>query len=115
MNNNLIPCENTFNYLATFYPEKLAEWIRSDTLSPGFLTHALEYLGDTKLKNVVSIIEPFLTHESPLVREGAVLGLQNHLNEALRNFIHELSINDPNGGVRFTATDILTNKLVYEA
>lgn len=67
-------------YFDTIDPAELLELVKSGTLPPGDLTFAAESLGRrTSAELAVPVLLPLLQSESPMVREGAVLGLDVHV------------------------------------
>lgn len=104
------PNMNEFDKMADEDPERLVEWITCGALRPGNLTHAAEALGsvpDAEL--VVGVLIGLTTHLSPMVREGAIYGLEHHLLTAgVRERIAELAT-DESPGVRTAAAEALEN------
>jgi hypothetical protein len=75
-----LPSERNFRILFNIHPAILAGWIESGTLGSGFLTYAAEILGNcSNSKFVVPILLKLLKSDSPIVCEGAILGLEKHL------------------------------------
>ena len=80
-------------------------------LEPHVLTFAAEALGDhaePNDPNTVKLLLKLVEHASPVVREGAIYGLEPHLAsagvvEALRN----LRLHDDSPGVREAASSVL--------
>ena len=104
------PCENTFEEMAKESPLRLIEWISCDEIRPPFLTYALEILGKTEDDS--SLVSPVLLsmtyHQSPLVREGAVYGLENHIGfRGVRERLFYMSSYDPIPGVTQACLEVL--------
>jgi hypothetical protein len=94
------PCENSFKALAKEDPDKLIRWARSGLLEPCDLTFAAEELGsiDYSLPALVWL----LSHDSAVVREGAIVGLA-FLKSRIDDLLFHLMHNDPSPGVRHVA------------
>lgn len=103
------PSENEFNRLATEEPRQLVRWIEDGTLLPSQLTYAAEALGECRDSSMaVTCLFKLLTHPSSLVREGAVYGLEGHLDHAgVRGRLEEVVREDPRRGVRTAAAEAL--------
>lgn len=101
--------ESDFKRLATEYPNQLVAIIEQETLDPTKLTFAAESLAISKDSNiVVPCLLNLLNHKSSLVREGAVYGLEGHLNyPEVRARLKEIALNDLQEGVREAATEAL--------
>lgn len=69
------PSELSFKIVSI---KRLLEWIGSEELSPGHLTHALEELGRRSDASSVSVIVASFSHPSPIVREGAIIGIARY-------------------------------------
>ena len=111
----LLPCEETFERLATEEPARLALWIEEATLDPTDLTFAAEYLGlasDRPL--VLRALLPLLEHPKPYVREGALLGLGRHLAADMEPRLRSVVSDDPAPEIRALAQGLL-DELVREA
>jgi len=103
-------CQAVFEDLARSSPEELAEIIRENHAPDTRLTFAAEILGrDVDTPAVAAMLkEIILTHPSPLVREGAVLGLSHHLQRiGVQTTLHRAAANDPSPGVRRAAAEAL--------
>ena len=101
-------CEAVFDFLACQSPDGLAILIKRAELDSADLTFAAEALGHTENGALVrDTLLPLLEHGSPVVREGAIYGLQQHLNDAVRQRLREISVRDPSPGVRTAAEDAL--------
>jgi hypothetical protein len=99
-----------FEYLATNEPELLLEQLTSGELPPSALTFAAEWAGRTRNKQAPAILLAMLEHPSPLVREGAVYGLEHLLESpgvvsALRAHASDAIERSP--GVRAAAREAL--------
>ena len=105
------PCEALFQKLADENPEKLELYIRRNYLSPPQLTFAIEILGDScDYKIADRTIIPMLWHESPVVREGAALGLRRFAtNSTVSECLNSVMKADPSPGVRMVIKDILAD------
>lgn len=89
---------------------QLASLISSGTLSNAELTFAAEHLGQLAYDDPAlarSTLTPLLSHESPLVREGALYGLDGHLDADLYRRVEAIADGDPSPGVRLAATELL--------
>ena len=103
-------CQAVFEELARSSPEELAEIIRDNRAPDTRLTYAAEILGrDVDTSAVAAMLREIVqTHPSPLVREGAVLGLSHHLQRiGVRDTLHRAAANDPSPGVRRAAAEAL--------
>jgi hypothetical protein len=99
-----------FCYLAENDPERLFEDLTSGALPPSALTFAAEWAGRTRTSQAAAILLSLLEHPSPLVREGAVYGLEHVLEHrgvvaALRAHATEAAERSP--GVRDAAREVL--------
>ena len=77
-------------------------------LRPSRLTFAAEAVGlqaDSVL--VRATLLPLLNHVSAVVREGALYGIANHLDDAVLVVVRKLADDDPSPGVRQAAMDLL--------
>ena len=101
--------ESDFKRLAVEYPNQLVVIIEQGTLKNSEITHAAESLALSKNSSiVVPCLLNLLNHKSSLVREGAVYGLEGHLNhDGVRERLKEISSTDPQEGVREAATEAL--------
>lgn len=91
-------------------PDKLISYL-SDPLAENWaLTFAAEIAGKSLASN--EVIEPLLNllnHISPLVREGTIYGLYNHINvKGVIEKVKELSEKDTSAGVREAALELLS-------
>lgn len=94
------PCRNSFKALAKEDPDKLIRWVSSGLLEPCDLTFAAEELGniDSSLPALIHL----LSHESAVVREGALMGLYT-LSYRISDLFDHHAHNDPSPGVREVA------------
>lgn len=104
------PCEDMFQYLAENDPERLFEDLTSGALPPSALTFAAEWAGRTRTTQAAAILRTLLEHPSPLVREGAVYGLEHLIGHpgvlaALR--AHENEATERSPGVRAAVREVL--------
>jgi hypothetical protein len=110
---NLLPgevyCECLFERLATEDPDRLLRMVTSGELRPGFMTYAAEQLGKCALvaETIIQALLPLLAHESPLVREGAVLGLAHRWTDAVYEAVNRVSYQDQSPGMRELAQSVL--------
>ncbi len=78
------------------------------SMSIAELTYAAEYLGAEPAAQAVPVLIDLLTHEAPLVREGAVYGLAKHLaNRDARDALEFIATFDLSPGVREAADEAL--------
>ncbi len=104
-----MPCEELFEHLAASYPAELAKLIEAPVLASADLTFAAEALGrTTNSDRVRRVLVPLLKHPSAIVREGAIYGLQLHLNPQTREALAAVAASDPSEGVRTAALDALS-------
>ena len=105
------PCEATFGYLAEHHPEWLVVLVQRSALKVADLTFAAEAVGRCKDSTLVRVaLQPLLRHASPVVREGAIYGIANHLDLSSRRELERLAGEDASPGVRAAATDALTRR-----
>jgi len=104
------PCEGAFELLALRFPKDLASVIQTSGLGIADLTFAAEALGRSHLSHLVrSTLVPLLGHPSAIVREGAIYGLQRHLDLELRIELEGLAAADSSPAVRAAAEDSLAD------
>jgi len=100
-----------FCELAQSAPEELAALVRQAAITDTRLTYAAEILGrdvqDGAL--VIPALRSLLKNPSPVVREGAILGLSHHLTNEVRQALNRVAQEDPSPGVRETALDTLND------
>ena len=102
------PCEAMFEYLAENYPTALVQLVQDGALRYTDLTFAAEIVGRLDDSPVVrKTLEPLLSHREAVVREGAIYGLGNHLNDDSRNLLRFLFRQDNSPAVRSAAADAL--------
>lgn len=99
---------NQLKQLLDIDPELLLLLIECGHLQPSVLTYAAEFAGNiSNSKRVRKALTPLLDHSSPMVREGALYGLADHLDSELKKVIAEIVRHDKSPGVKSTAEDIL--------
>ena len=99
-----------FEVLARLSPEELIDIIRKGKAPATRLTYAAEILGrDVGTRAATNALLDILeSHRSPLVREGAVLGLAYHLDRfGVRHGLQRIVEQDPSPGVRRAAQEAL--------
>lgn len=100
-----IPCENEYKRLAEADPDLLVEWVESGELNqPSDLTFAAEYLG--KCPGSLPVLLRLLKHDSSLVREGSIYGLQG-LKKMIGDALEEVSKTDSSTTIRGIASECL--------
>lgn len=100
------PCEATFEWLADHAPTSLAALIDAGTLSVADLTFAAEAMGRISDAALVrATLVKLLGHPSAVIREGALYGLMNHLDDGVRALLLRLASEDPSPAVRDIARD----------
>jgi hypothetical protein len=103
------PCEGAFELLALRFPRDLAKLIQNNRLKPSDLTFAAEALGRSNIGLLVRpVLQPLLSHFSAVVREGAIYGLQRHMDEAVRATLGIVAKDDSSPAVRMAAEDALS-------
>lgn len=106
------PTEKEFEQLARHDPNRLVRWIETGKLAPSSLTYAVEILGRivTDSPTVVELLIKLTHHESPLVREGAVYGLAEHLDApGVLPRLQDMAIKDLSPGVRDAVIEIISD------
>ncbi|MGW8286392.1 MAG: HEAT repeat domain-containing protein, partial [Candidatus Deferrimicrobiaceae bacterium] len=102
------PCENAFDALAATDRDRLLAWVTAGELGPAHLTYALEALGRSGHPLAALVLLHSANHAHPLVREGAVLGLDAlGVPGASHGLVAELAESDPSPGVRAVCRDVL--------
>ena len=102
------PCEAMFEALAQRHPVELVKLIDSNKLPPAELTFAAEALGCISDGELVRrTLIRLLDHSSAVVREGALYGLQWHLDNQVRTIIANMATSDSSPGVRSSAQDLI--------
>lgn len=102
-------CEEEFEELARNDFPSLIRLIygelAGDRVMLSFALEALHLVGDPS--RTVPFLIGFLQHPEPIVREGAILGLQPYLESSrlARDMMKGLRDNDPSDGVRRAAAD----------
>lgn len=78
----------------------------------GWLTRMLEAIGEksTDSDEVRWQLMPYLDHEAPIVREGAIYGLEHHMNGHVRKKFVEMSEMDDNATIREIVRESLLNE-----
>lgn len=106
------PCRAMFNHLSMNNPTMLLAIVKASILSPALLTYAVEALGqvhdsNTRREALQTIID-LLSHESPLVREGAVYALESYLpdEQALQALVNRQNI-ETSPGVKQAIGEII--------
>jgi len=103
-------CQALFRELLEESPRDLARLVANRGLRVSRLTYAAEILGDAKDSRLVKkALLPLLKHESPIVREGAILGLARHLDEEVRGALEDVAANDQSETIRRSASETLTD------
>ena len=103
-------CQALFEELASRSPDELVDIVRESRAPSSRLTYAAEILGrDVPTEQSVATLAKILRdHPSPLVREGAILGLSHHLDrEAVRDALRRAASQDPSPGVKRAASEAL--------
>ncbi len=102
------PCEGVFEFLAAKYPASLLQLISENRLEPADLTFAAEIAGRIGTSaEVAKTLRGLLAHPSAVVREGAIYGLANHLDDSLRAALGRLASHDASPAVRTAAAGAL--------
>ena len=103
-------CQSVFEALARSSPGELISIIRENRAPDSRLTFAAEILGrDVPTPAAaIALLEILQDHRSPLVREGAVLGLAHHLDGiGVRQSLRAAAEGDPSLGVKRAAAEVL--------
>jgi hypothetical protein len=111
------PCRAEFARLSVDNPRRLLDWVRSREIDGAQLSEAAGYLGVAAgnlpgawfRDEAIEALTALLTHPAPIVREGAIIGLQRAglvidggpLPRLVRMLLH-----DPSPGVREAAADL---------
>lgn len=89
-------------------PQKVADYIKKSGADDYKIVVALEILGECNDSDLVrATLLPFLNHENEEIREGAIYGLWEHLDDAVRCELLRLARFDPSNDVRGTANAAL--------
>lgn len=103
-------CQAMFEELASSSPDELVDIVRENRAPTSRLTYAAEILGRDVATPaaLATLVRALRNHPSPLVREGAILGLSYHLQtDAVRVALLVAARQDPSAGVRRAATEAL--------
>jgi hypothetical protein len=101
-----VPSESVFKHLAEVAPEQLLALVQGTWLAVGHLTLAAEVVGGIREATAaLRVLRNLLHHRSPMVREGAVLGLGRIDQDEARRLLTDVAHNDPSPGVRRAAED----------
>ncbi len=101
-------CEALFERLATKDPARLFALVVSGTLKVPDLTFAAEWLGQCDASLAVPALLLLLSHESAVVREGAIYGLGNHVDVGeVRGMLDRLVSTDASQAVRLAALEAI--------
>lgn len=97
-------CENTFERWAKEDPARLVLAL-TDGKTPNYLlTYAAEIAGNALPSGVVvPALVALLSHESAVVREGAIYGLGDHESAEVLALLADIAEGDPSPGVRCAA------------
>lgn len=103
------PTPTEFTKLAIENPTELIQWIENGTLTISQLTFAAEALAlVTDSSIAVPTLMRLLLSNQPVVREGAVYGLEGHLGYGnVRNILKFVYLLDPASGVSIAAKEAL--------
>lgn len=104
------PSRALFEHLAARDPRRLLDLIVSRELAPAHMTFAAEIAGRSGYAEAVVVLLPLLEDIAPLVREGAIYGLEPHIHiPAVRTAILRLTnpANESSAGVRTAAAEAL--------
>ena len=100
------PCRDAFESLAVSDPSALELWIRSGDLRSAHMSDAAEILGKCGEQFVATLLY-LLDNASPLVREGALIGLSHHLKvEGVSTRLLAMLDSDPSPGVQSRLSDM---------
>lgn len=103
------PCEGAFELLAARFPRDLSKLIEQNRIETSDLTFAAEALGRSNMGWLVRhALKPLLRHASAVVREGAIYGLQKHIDVEIRAALETVSKSDASLAVRTAAEDALS-------
>jgi hypothetical protein len=103
-------CRAVFEDLARSSPRELMEIVRENRAPETRMTFAAEILGrDVPTSSAANALLGILqNHPSPLVREGAVLGLAHHLDRiGVRHSLRAAAEGDPSPGVKRAVAEVL--------
>lgn len=101
--------DNDFwEYLAKNSADLLAKILKEESLDENMLAQAAEYMGSSEDSKLVrSTLYPLLSHNSSSVREGALLGLSNHLDSVTKFKVVSMMKNDQSSSVRSVASGLI--------
>jgi hypothetical protein len=101
-------CQAEFERLAKESPRELASMLSAKEIPTSRLTYAAEMLGQYATSEIAEIpLLGMLEHWSPLVREGAVLGLSYHLSARVLKALGVVAAKDSSSGVRAAAIEAI--------
>lgn len=113
------PCVAACELLKKKYPEQLISLVESGKLEASLLTVVAEMLGDLDSSfsdKVRKALIPLLSDSSPVVREGAIYGLQGtHSNSVVRFKLLDMASKDTSKGIREICSRIINNIGVVKA
>ena len=103
------PIESNFKKMAVEKPSEFIAWVNEGSMTPSGLTFAAEAVSLVKDSSIaVPCLFKLLNHAFAIVREGAVYGLEGHLNyEGVKERLNQIAKNDPSEGVREAASEAL--------
>ena len=103
------PIESNFKKMAVEDPAEFIAWIDEESMIPSDLTFAAEIASKVKDSSLaVPCLLKLLGHAHPVVREGAIYGIEGHLNyEGVRDKLSRMAKEDPSEGVREAAKEAL--------
>src|SRR3972149_1723687 len=100
-----------FKSLIETNPEQFLELIHGNYLTPARLTHAAEAIGQVeKVEELIPTLLELSKHESPLVREGAILGMSSLIDKGYKELyerLQEMSSTDPSTSIQEIAKETL--------
>lgn len=101
-----IPCVNLFARLAAEDPSRLITMLGDGSLSNADLTFAAEEAGRCGDAACAALLA-LLGHESAVVREGAIYGLQRlEPSPTITDTLTRIAASDPSPGVRSAAAEV---------
>lgn len=102
------PCRDEFARLALEAPNKLLDWLRAGVLSPAHTSFALEALGSSRKRSAVPhLLGQLLMGGVPIVREGAVYGLEPFLEMTLADVLKTVAAQEASVGVTAAIDSVL--------
>jgi vesicle coat complex subunit len=98
--------------LAVENPAHLLEIVNRDSLMPPLLTYAAEYLGSVKDESLAERVVESLLHliknPAALAREGAIYGLENHIERSdVAERLTQIIASDSSPGVTAAAQEAI--------